>query len=440
MDGLKTTRVLVVDDKIKEAQPFMAALAKRGIGTIFFSGDVDDLPPDESKLTGIRLAALDLDLLGGGEAPTVIGHLLNVVNSVIDTQNGPYLAIAWTSKDDTYFDELQSRISELSCQPIDFIKMSKGDYESSDAIDRIFQRVEQSVDGAYPLGLLCFWEQTIHDSSGSVMQILPNSSDWASDSRKTLNLIIENSSAEGDSAEAKLASILSTFNSLQLDSVESNLAQLEDAARFVSPLIGEEPPEDTELKAKLNFRLLRTDAAEGHAPGNVYHCDGIFSGEDSVFPDLDKLLDDFVRGRPKAEPRARQQQLQAEDCKISTLKAANCVPIAMEVTPLCDFQQGNTRLLRFLCGLALPFGERRKGKKPEGFLRTDYAPIEFRDGELAGRKLLVWNSRFVVSAREDQINDDSKLFRLRQSHLIDVQGWLTSQLNRPGVFTIRARW
>ena len=94
MDGLRTARVLVLDDEIKEARPFMEALAKRGIGSTYFSGDVDTLPCPDRKLTGIRLAALDLDLAVGGPAPGVISTLLRTVNQIVRHDNGPYLAIA----------------------------------------------------------------------------------------------------------------------------------------------------------------------------------------------------------------------------------------------------------------------------------------------------------------------------------------------------------
>ena len=445
MDGLKTTRVLVLDDKIKEVKPFMEALARRSIGSIYFSGtDEEKLPPKCSRLTGIRLAALDLDLGVSGDARTVIGTLLNVVNKLIDRDNGPYLAIVWTSRDDTYFEEFLERREQLKCPPIDIIKMGKADYpdsqDSTEQLDAIFEAVATSVERAYPLGLLSYWEQIVHDSSGSVMRMLPSSTGWQDESRKTLQLILQHSSAEGDSSVGKLAALLSTFNSLQLDSIESKIASLNDAASYVSPLDGSEPPEELELVAKLNRRLLCPDASEGIAPGNIYRCEKIHSGEATSFPTLDELLDDLVRSRPNPDEEEREKQLEREEQKLDELKAAGIVAIAMEVTPLCDYQQDNTRLARFVCGVALPYDERRKAKRPQGFLRTDNAPIEFEDGELAGRKLLVWNSRFMVSAREDQIRSEAKLFRLRQAPLIDVQAWLASQINRPGVFSIRTGW
>ncbi len=440
MDGLKTSRVLVLDDDIKEAMLFMEALAKRSIGSIYFPGDDEGkLPTEESRLTGIRLAALDLDLGIGGEAGTVIDVLVRTLNKLIHEKNGPYLAIAWTSRDDTYFDEFKNRLTDLTCRPVGVIKMQKSDYTE---MDTIFAKVKTSVEEAYPLGLLSYWEQVIHDSSGSVMQVLPVSTDWQQQSRQTLRLILDHAAASDGRSVPKLAALLSTFNSLQLDSIETRIGSIteQDASPLVSPLENVDTSDDLEFKAKLNFRLLCTGAAAGVAPGNIYRCDQVCASENANFPDLDQLLDDMVRSRPHPDEEKRQQQLNGEEEKIEELKTAGSIPIAMEVTPVCDYQQGNAKLPRFLCGVAVPYETRRRTKKPEGFLRTDNAPIDFEYGDLAGRKLLIWNSRYIVSAPNDEINGEAKLVRLRQGPLIDVQAWLASQLNRPGYLSLTASW
>ena len=131
MDGLRIARVLVLDNEIDEAKPFMEALAKRGVGATYFSGDVEKLPCPNQKLTGIRLAVLDLDLTGEREAKAAIGTLLQSVNAIIGRDNGPYLAIAWTGTDDEFFSEFVKQQRNLECRPIKVIKMSKADYDFS---------------------------------------------------------------------------------------------------------------------------------------------------------------------------------------------------------------------------------------------------------------------------------------------------------------------
>lgn len=112
----------------------------------------------------------------------------------------------------------------------------------------------------------------------------------------------------------------------------------------------------------------------------------------------------------------------------------------MEITAICDFQQSKAKRHRFVCGLALPYDKRRLAKKPSGFLRSDLAPIEFENGPLEGRKLLVWNSRYIVSAPTNVVNCEAVLDRLRKAPLVDVQAWLASQMNRPGYLSLLQPW
>ena len=317
--------------------------------------------------------------------------------------------------------------------------MKKKDFTD---IETILAKVRESMEKAFPLGLLSYWDGVIHESSGSVMQVMPASTDWQDQSRRTLRLILDYAANSDGHPVTKLAALVSTFNSLQLDSIESNIGSIaeEEASPLVLPLNDMETSDDLELKARLNFRLLCTDAAAGVAPGNIYRCDEICPSGAANFPDLNQLLDDMVRSRPRADEEQRNQQLIEEDKKIEELKSAGSIPIALEVTPLCDYQQDNVKLPRFLCGVAVPHENRRRAKRPDGFLRTDNAPIDFESGDLAGRKLLIWNSRYIVSVTADEVNGEAKLVRLRQAPLIDVQAWLASQLNRPGYLSLTVPW
>ena len=432
MDGLKTTRVLVVDDDAAEATLFMEALAQHGIGSIRFSGEEDKLPAENNKLTGIRLAVIDMDLDGaGGDVNVVIPRLLGIMSRLLAEDNGPYLAVAWTKHDD-YVDSFRERCpSELGCPPIRIIPMSKQSFKD---IESISHKVDQEIGESYPLGLLGFWEQTIHKSSGSVMQILPvpTESTWTAHSKQTLSLILDAASGANDSSIASLAALLSAFSSLQLDSIETDIASLVDgdASRLISPLAEVNVPDALGLKAELNYRILCTEADDNIAPGNIYRCDELCSSEALLFPPLDDLLDDMVTAKDNCK---RDQQKE-------TLKVAGCVPIAMEVTPLCDYQQDKYKLPRFVCGVALPYEEKGRVKKPDGFLRTDNSPIAFPDCPLAGTKLLVWNSRYTVSVPKAMVSSEAALIRLRQAPLVDIQAWLASQLNRPGYVSLRVGW
>ena len=127
MEGLRTSRVLVVDDKLEEALPFIQAVAKHGIGTLYFSGVKEEELPDEgSQLTGIRLAALDMNLGASEDAeiPEMLSGILSALGRLIDVGNGPYLAIAWTNHEEVV-DEFKKRVKDIPCPPIDVITMPK---------------------------------------------------------------------------------------------------------------------------------------------------------------------------------------------------------------------------------------------------------------------------------------------------------------------------
>ena len=431
MDGLRTTRVLVIDNKFEEAQPFMEALAKGGIGSIYFSGKAEDeakLPSPEEKLTGIRLAALDMDLADvGGEARAVVRRIIGLVDRLMSPENGPYLAIAWTSKDSELVSAFREQSSNIGCPPVKVIEMNK--VENDDPAT-IFHNLKKAVEEAYPLGLLSFWEQSIHDSSGSVMQVMPrdleNASRWTDSSIETLRLLLKAAAGDETAPDVKLFALLSAFNAIQLDAIEARILLPEKAEELLASLETSAPSDpngnpnsgSSNVAAKLNRRLWFTGFAPGTAPGNVYDSSGIQSSVNSVFPSLDLLLEDMQQ-RP-----------------LSTEERKDWVPIAMEITPLCDHQQRKRKLPRFVCGIAAP--TTRKNLLKTGDYLRQTAPIEFEEGPLKGDKIIVWNSHYIVSAPEEVMATASALVRLRHSNLIDVQAWLSTQGNRPGYLSIRA--
>lgn len=426
MDGLRTARVMVLDDKLEEAKPFIEALAKRGIGSIYFSGDEEKLPTIDVGITGIRLAVIDLNLDVNGEAGEVIGKLITVLNRIIRKGNGPYLAIVWTTGcNDEYYEQFEKVQSSLKLPPIHLIKMKKGDYSTNDSVDSIFDKVAEEIQKVYPLGLLSFWEQKVHEATGSAMEVLPESADWITQSKKTLRLLLDAAANRRDTSAVKLGSLLSVLNSLQLDAIETAALPTSDSEikGLIGPLVvGKSPKGEQDLKASLNYRLLCTKAVSDVAPGNVYHCDDVRIGKTQIPPSVDDLIADA------ADPDKSVSQQE--------LKNAGCIPIAMEVTPLCDYQQRARGIPRFLCGLAVPIEKLHFLKQRAQYLRRTEA-VAFDCPPLKGKKSLVWNSHYTLAVPKHLLTTGTGLVRLRQAPLIDVQAWLGSQGNRPGYLSIR---
>ena len=124
MDGLRTTRVLVVDDQRKEAEIIIDVLASVGIGALYYSEKVKSHP--KQPLTGIRLAALDMNLenLPTANAVAATASTLSVLSNLISKNNGPYIAIAWT-KHEELVEEFRARAATLPCPTIAVVSLIK---------------------------------------------------------------------------------------------------------------------------------------------------------------------------------------------------------------------------------------------------------------------------------------------------------------------------
>ncbi|MDE0079004.1 MAG: hypothetical protein OXO50_15900 [Caldilineaceae bacterium] len=422
MEGLRTTRVLVIDDQRVEAQGVLDALARDGIGAIYYSQDVDNHP--EQPLTGVRLAIVDMNLddLTAPESPAATTTILSVLNRLIAGQNGPYLAIAWT-KHRELVEEFAARAAELPCPPVRVIPLVKADFKDEDGSfdsKKIACEVQKALDKCYPLGLLAFWEQMVHESSGSIMEMMPEGNGWIDGSKRTLALLCKCAAGEGDPQDVKLRALLEAFNSLQFDTMESDTALLdtETATKLVNSLqIEEAPPKGSDLAARLNQRLLFGVTLPDAAPGNIYKSEAIGSAEEGAFPALDELLNDMAHS-------GKQQEL----------KEAGSLAVAMEITPLCDYQQKKVRRARFVCGIAVRSDKGNLVKKAD-FVRK-IPEVCFENGPLRGNMIMTWNSHFIVSVPPDQVPQGEALVRLRQSPLMDFQSWIGSHATRPGYLSV----
>ena len=423
MDGLRTTRVLVIDDQRDEAQGVIDALARDGIGAIYYSQDLTSHP--NQPLTGVRLATLDMNLenLSPTDPPAATAAILSVLRKLIAENNGPYLAIAWT-KHPELVEEFTNRAATLPCPPVRVIPLLKADVQAEDGsfdFEKIAAEVQKALDECYPLGLLAFWEEMVHKSSGSIMEMMPEGNSWTDGSKRTLALLWRHSAGEGDPQDVKLRALLEAFNSLQFDTMESDTALLntETANSLVSFLEVEEAPSGgSDLAARLNRRLLFGVALPDVASGNVYEPGTIASAGEGAFPTIDELLDDM------AQPDKKQG-----------LKEAGSLAVAMEITPLCDYQQNKVRRARFVCGIAVG-PERSNLVKRSDFVRQ--TPVVWFDNEpLRGNRIVAWNSHFIVSVPPNQVPQGAALVRLRQSPLMEVQAWIGSHATRPGYLSVQ---
>src|SRR5258708_19976453 len=80
MEGLRTPRVVVIDDRLDEAGPLLRVLATLGVPAQYFTGNQQELPA--APFAGIRL--LFIDMIFGGIDENKPKEALSAVFAVLD--------------------------------------------------------------------------------------------------------------------------------------------------------------------------------------------------------------------------------------------------------------------------------------------------------------------------------------------------------------------
>ncbi len=88
MNGLRTTRVLIIDDDPDEVMPVIQALGRFGIGCLLISDvNVENLP--ENPYQGIRIIFLDMKLDVEGTPRQIVGKTIGVLKRIVSVETLP---------------------------------------------------------------------------------------------------------------------------------------------------------------------------------------------------------------------------------------------------------------------------------------------------------------------------------------------------------------
>ena len=171
--GLQTARALVVDDNYLEAQPVVLALSRLGIGSVYLNGDLELLPKN-GPLRGIRIAFVDMDLVGDGTvAVEDLGRLAaKYLCEAVSHENGAIAVLLWTknvSAAESFFTELRSLFSnsaviELGVEKKPGDGLTSGREALDDAVDKIVTATTDRLGEAPGVRLLWEWEQITHEA------------------------------------------------------------------------------------------------------------------------------------------------------------------------------------------------------------------------------------------------------------------------------------
>ena len=176
MIGLLGTRVIVVDDQDREALPILKALAKRGIAASYFNPSSRSSNIPSQPLSGIRLAILDMDLVGAGtDDRSKASTLVSTLGSILSTDNGPYSVIIWTKYDHLVelFIEFVYRASSVP-NPVLIFTIDKSECMDGDhfSLETVTGKLAEGMRGSDALQILQAWEESSALAATEVTKVL----------------------------------------------------------------------------------------------------------------------------------------------------------------------------------------------------------------------------------------------------------------------------
>jgi hypothetical protein len=239
---------------------------------------------------------------------------------------------------------------------------------------------------------------------------------------KLLFVISKAHAEEHHTLENCIPSIFLALNPLHSDRMDALVEELaEDLSDHAEKIMAANGGSDVDRKAKVNTMLhLATDQLDTFNPGNLYAFNK--KGRPDFMPTIEEALQDCLQGKEA------QQKAILKDARLCGL----------EVTPACDHAQKKMRLARIVTGVVVPWDLKDAIKKNAGFLKA-VGPFYFaRKPKLLkeGGYLVVFNSRYVVTAKPAVVKALPAIVRVRTQLLADVQSWTSYQAARQGVMML----
>lgn len=444
MHGLRTSSVLILDDNDEEALAIQKSLASCGIGAIFVPGAPDEERPDDS-VTGVRVAVLDIYLGVGTSVEAQVSHTTNIVNDLIDRENGPYVAIVWTSNPDD-FDLFVERLSHIDCPPVCARMLDKGTVLGSgsqrDQAQKILSAVRTALNLAPLVKFSNLWEQVVRDASNDTVVSLHLAKHPGSGNATGMSFLVALLDATADdnalqSDRGALRALLSALNPVHFDKVEEQsvrwtrqlkaaVAPIRRATNVNRSTQGNQPLLSLVEQASLNTAMLFDRHARGFGAGHIYG-----------FSSINRL-----RLGPALPTQSDIRESTVLDAHLP--RARKLPVIFLEVSAPCDHQQGRAGTARLIAGVAFAASTFKRGASAakvnmaHGNHVRDIKPLQIagRGDFPADEVVLVWNSHYPVSVPAERLSRLRPIGRLREPPLADVRAWLGYQASRPGYASV----
>jgi hypothetical protein len=443
--SLNGVRVVIIDDVEDEILGLVRGLWRIGAAPLYIDPATLEHEGTYKPLSGVRLAFLDMDIVGAGaDAKSKVAALANCIRRVISKDNGPYVAVAFTKHPELVGDLDNYIFSNAEiARPYAFVTIGK---EECTDIPALSARIDEELQQRGPVRMLQRWEESSTAAGGEVVgelaAIASGSEDepekWREAWGKAMLRIMHSCGKEsvGDggmsSGPAAFKAFCHSIIPLHGDKLEGRVAvpcpDLEDAAKEL--LIDDSKADcGIEAKARINSMLhCSFDDLTTPMPGSVYFLKSPSLAP--LFPDVATMIEALL---PRGKLAPEEFRKQAEEV------AAQVSPIAVETSPACDHVQGNLIVARLMGGCLVPVETAKskfKSTLPQSVWKL--APIWISiDGGVKSAYALFVNCLLVSSCALVVLKKEAAVFRIRSQAFTTLQVCFGSHAARPGMLLLR---
>jgi len=409
------TRVIIIDDKEDEGRKIQEALEKANVSSLFCHV-VSNRSLNKKLCKNARIVFLDLIFSDSGSSNAAqAGNAISKLSKIIG-KTGFYILVLWsshTTEDVAIVFRQQLERQNFFAKPHTILTLQKNNFKTARGnynINAIIEKINEQLLSNPSLKIFLEWEKL---ANNSISEIAGNVVGQKNGDilAKTVNSL-SGAYAGNCRSEDNPKNALMAFNEIFQDTLSRQII-CNDFGNLHTQIGTEVLDADDVERAKLNTCLMFTpDTSIG--PGSI-----------------------FKIKQAKAEKKQFIAQILDQQNE-AVLKDAykKIIPIAIEVTPLCNAAQNNGKNSYFLNGLMHPaFFTNDKGIKREITVSRDKKPHCYMinkgflndNGETFK---LSFNLKLFHSNKSDQYILIGK--KLRDSLVIDLQHQVSSYISRPG--------
>ena len=456
MDGLRTSRVLILENEPESAIRLLGALAREGIGAVYVRGDdQDEIDALRARpLQGIRVVFADIDLLEEGQTDVAAaGRTAAVLEQILASDSEPLVIVIWTQKTELAdaFANVMTAGADGKLQPLILRKLAK-DQDAEDPGTELLVEVLDALSDLDPLMLLWHWEQRVHDAATATTYAIAKLIDrpavddrWLRRLRAILGGIGQ--AAAGETAvdeESAFRAVLEALNPLHHDRLDALAREQNyggDKAGILEALASDRALGGKALGAPVRRTLNRLFQYQPE-PGATYGAPGSLYFRETWDPQHGFPVREFGGlGELGAIQRASllrhlwEHWPEEHDAQMAIL--AVCPAILLEITPECDFSQGKAPQARLLAGLLVPADRSHELSGKEYVKKLRAATFQTHQGcSVSGDFVLALDALSVVTLPRPDLAKQVASYRLRGPALADVQSWFGRHALRPGHITM----